>query len=143
MCQTTLISQNIVRLSKRSYSQRLESVVPHRYRISQLSRLNKDLDNLYEALYCEWQSVTEEDYAILGPQLEILLETIKGLYHSCNKYPKEMGFYNEAKRLGMNYAALYEINSDIVNFKIKLPKDPEVKQIMSRLSEVDDRLRRG
>lgn len=54
-----------------------------------------------------------------------------------------MGFYNEAKRLGMNYAALYEINSDIVNFKIKLPKDPEIKQIMSRLSEVDDRLCRG
>lgn len=39
-----------------------------------------------------------------------------------------MGFYDEVKRLGMNYATHYEINSDIVNFKIKLPKDPDMKQ---------------
>lgn len=140
MCQTTLISQNIVRLSKRSYSQRLESVIPNQYRISQLSSLNRDLDNLYEILYNEWRSVTEMDYAILGPQLDILLETIKGLYRTCRKFPKEMGFHDEVKKLGMNYSALYEINSDIVNFKIKLPKDPELKQIMTRLSEVDCKL---
>lgn len=72
-----------------------------------------------------------------------MLGGIEIILFLCKKYPKEMGFYNEAKRLGMNYAALYEINSDIVNFKIKLPKDPEIKQIMSRLSEVDDRLCRG
>lgn len=53
-----------------------------------------------------------------------------------------MGFYDETKRLGMTYAALYEINSDIVNFGIKLPKDPEMKQMMNRLSEVDNRLRK-
>ena len=47
---------------------------------------------------------------------------------------------SEVERLGMNYSALYELNSDIVNFCIKMPKNQEMKQLMKRLTEVDSRI---
>lgn len=40
----------------------------------------------------------------------------------------------------MNYSALYELNSDIVNFCIKMPKNEEMKKALQRLAEVDKRL---
>lgn len=52
-----------------------------------------------------------------------LLLTIKQLYDACKKQLKAIGLGEETKRLGMNYSALYELNSDIVNFCIKMPKN--------------------
>lgn len=141
MCQTDTITQNVVRLSKRSYSHRLKIVMPNTYHVTQLARLNHELDLLYEMIYDDWQNIGEADYRVFGAQLVILLQTLKQLYDTCRKLPKEMGFRDEAKRLGMNYSALFELNSDIVNFCIKMPKNEQMKQLMHRLTEVDNRLR--
>lgn len=137
MCQTDLISRNMVRMSKRIYSHRLEVVTPNLYRVTQLARLNRDLDALYEQLYDQWRTVTEEDYKVFGGQFKVLLETIKGLYNACRKAPKELGLKEEARKLGMNYSALYELNSDIVNWNIKAPKNEALKEVLKRLAEVD------
>ncbi len=142
MCQTQTITQNVVRLSKRSYSLRLTIAMPNPYHASQLARLNRELDNLYEMIYDDWQSITEADYQLFGVQLVILLQTIKQLYQTCKIQPKELGLQEETKRLWMNYSALYELNSDIVNFCIKLPKNKEMKQLMNRLTEVDSHIRK-
>lgn len=141
MCQTEIITQNVVRLSKRSYSHRLEIVMPNAYHTSQLARLNRELDRLYEMIYDDWQSISEEDYKVFGAQLSILLQTIKQLYITCKEQPREMGLEEEAKKLGMNYSALFELNSDIVNFCIKMPKNQEMKQLMERLTQVDNRIK--
>ena len=37
----------------------------------------------------------------------------------------------------MNYSALYELNSDILNFRIKLPKNEEMKTTLRKLAELD------
>lgn len=66
MCQTTLISQNIVRLGTRSYRHRLEALVPNGDRVSSLRKLNHDLDSFYEFLYSQCNSVTEADYKVFG-----------------------------------------------------------------------------
>lgn len=136
MCQTALISKNMVRMSKRTYNHRLEIVTPNLYRVSQLARLNRDLDALYELVYDEWRTVTEEDYKVFGGQFNVLLETIKGLYNACRKAPKELGLKEETKKLGMNYSALYEVNSDIVNWNIKAPKNETLKKALARAGEV-------
>ena len=60
---------------------------------------------------------------MFGGQFVILIQTIKQLYDACKKQPKAMGLREETKKLGMNYSALYELNSDIVNFCIKMPKN--------------------
>ena len=135
MCQATLISNSIARLSTRSYKHRQEIIVPDLYRVSQLARLNRDLDNLYELIYDQWRTVTEEDYKLFGGQLQLLLETIKGLYQSIKKLPKSLGLSKEAENLEMNYSALYEVNSDIVNFGIKLPKNKQFQQAMAEASQ--------
>ncbi len=124
----------MVRMSKRTYSHRLEVVSQNGYRVSQLSRLNRDLDNLYELLYAQWRTVTEEDYKVFGGQFKLLLETIKGLYDTCRKTLKEKVLKEETRKLGMNYSALYEVNSDIVNFNIKAPKNENLKAALARLS---------
>ena len=142
MCQTEAITQNIVRLSKRSYSHRLEIVMPNAYHVSQLARLNRELDRLYEIIYDDWQNISEEDYKVFGAQLAILLQTIKQLYNTCKEQPKEMGLKEETEKLGMNYSALFELNSDIVSFGIKMPKNQEMKQLMERLTKVDNHTKR-
>lgn len=140
MCQTSLISHSIVRLSTRSYKQRLEVVTPDSYSVSRLARLNKDLDNFYELLYSQWQTVTEEDYSIFGQQLGIMLETLKELLKACKKLPKTLGLCREVEKLDMNYSAIHEINSDIINFKIKMPKDSEMKNLMAHASEISKKV---
>ena len=77
---------------------------------------------------------------MFGGQLVILIQTIKQLYDACKKQPKDMGLGEETKRLGMNYSALYELNSDIVNFCIKMPKNEEMKKALQYLTEVDKRM---
>ena len=123
MCQTSVISDRVVRLSKRSYSHRLDVATPNKYHVAQLARLNRELDSLYEFIYDEWRTISEDDYNVFGGQFVILIQTVKQLYDACKKQPKSMGLSEEARKLGMNYSALYELNSDIVNFCIKMPKN--------------------
>ena len=140
MCQTSVISDRVVRLSKRSYSHRLDVATPNKYHVAQLARLNRELDSLYEFIYDEWRTISEDDYNVFGGQFVILIQTVKQLYDACKKQPKSMGLSEEARKLGMNYSALYELNSDIVNFCIKMPKNEEMKKALRHLADVDKRL---
>lgn len=137
MCEAGLITRRVVRLSRRSFNHRIEVASPNGYRNIQLARLNRELDSLYETIYDEWTTITEEDYKMFGGQLQLLVLTVKQLYDACRKIPKEMGLKEETRKLGMNYSALYELNSDIVNFRIKLPKSEEMKTTLRKLAELD------
>ena len=99
---------------------RIEVATPGSYQKSQLTRLNHELDSLYETIYDDWTTITEDDYKVFGAQFHLLIQTVKQLYDACRKLPKEMGLKDEIRKLGMNYSALYELNSDIVNFRIYL-----------------------
>lgn len=137
MCQTGVITRKVVRLSRRSFNHRIEAASPNGYQKGQLVRLNRELDSLYEIIYDDWTTITADDYKVFGGQFEILIQTIKQLYDTCRKLPKEMGLKEETNKLGMNYSALYELNSDIVNFRIKLPKNAEMKKTMRELVQLD------
>lgn len=132
MCQTALISQNIVRLGTRSYRHSLEALAPNEYRVGALRKLNHDLDVFYEFLYAQCNSVTEEDYKFFGEQLNSMLATLKMLWQTCKRMPKSCGISNEAEKLKMNYSALYELNEDIKNYRIKAPKDAEWSALLSQ-----------
>ena len=122
----------MVRMSRRTYNHRLEIVSHNVYRVNQLASLNRGLDRLYELLYAQWRTVTTDDYKVFGGQFEVLLETIKGLYNSCRKAPKELGLKEETRKLGMNYSALYELNSDIVAYSVNDAKHEELKNVLAK-----------
>lgn len=131
MCQTAIISQSIVKLGTRSYKHSLEALAPNEYRVGQLRRLNRDLDAFYEFLYGQCNSVTEQDYNVFGKQLISMLGILKTLYTSCKQMPKECGVSLEAEKLKRNYVALYELNSDIKNYRIKASKDSEWTSLLA------------
>jgi hypothetical protein len=112
----------------------MEVARPNGYGTAQLARLNRELDDLYELIYDDWRSITEKDYAVFGGQLVILIKTVKQLYDECRRIQGSIDMKKQVERLGMNYSALYELNSDIVNFCIKMPKNQEMKQLMQRLT---------
>lgn len=134
MCQTAFISQSIVKLGTRSYKHSLEALAPNEYRVGQLRRLNRDLDAFYEFLYSQSNTVTERDYSVFGKQLTSMLNILKSLYVSCKQMPKEYGVSAEAEKLKRNYSALYELNSDIKNYRIKASKDAEWAALLSDAS---------
>ena len=134
MCQTAFISQSIVKLGTRSYRHSLEALAPNEYRVGQLRRLNRDLDAFYEFLYSQCNTVTERDYSVFGKQLTSMLSILKSLYVSCKQMPKKYGVSVEAEKLKQNYSALYELNSDIKNFRIKALKDTEWTSLLSDAS---------
>ena len=135
MCQTAVISDNIVRLGTRSYRQMMEAMTPDAYNTARLSRLNRDLERFYEMLYNQWNTVTEAEYAVFGQQLVTLLQTIKELYLACKNITKSSAMEKQVELLGMNYAAIYEVNSDIINFRIKSKKNHELQQIINEASK--------
>lgn len=134
MCQTAFISQSIVKLGTRSYKHSLEALAPNEYRVGQLRRLNRDLDAFYDFLYSQCNSVTEQDYQVFGKQLASMLTILKSLYTSCKQMPKEYGVSTEAEKLKRNYSALYELNNDIKNYRIKAAKDAEWSALLSDAS---------
>lgn len=130
----------MVRISKRTYRNRLDVLTPDLYNAGRLARLNRDLDGLYELLYSQWRTVTEEDYNVFGGQFRLLLETIKGLYNACRKAPKVLGLKDEIRKLGMNYSALREIDSNIVNFNINAPKNEALKAALAEAGRMMQKL---
>lgn len=134
MCQTAFISQSIVKLGTRSYKHSLEALAPNEYSVGQLRRLNRDLDAFYEFLYSQCNTVTESDYRVFGKQLTSMLSILKVLYVSCRQMPKKYGVSEEAEKLKRNYSALYELNGDIKNYRIKASKDAEWAALLSDAS---------
>lgn len=132
MCQTAVISDKIVRLSTRSLRQRREAVGGHTYTIAKLSRLNSSLDDFYEFLYNQLDDVTCQDYNIFGPQLSILISTIKDLYTTCLSLPMSWGFSTETDKLGKNYSALYEIAGDLRRYGKGCMPDEEMQNLLAQ-----------
>ncbi len=118
----------------------MEALAPNEYHVSQLRRLNRDLDAFYDFLYSQCNTITEGDYNVFGKQLTSMLSTLKSLYTSCKKMPEECGMGTEAERLKRNYSALYELNGDIRNYRVNTVKDSEWSSLLSDASMAVDKL---
>lgn len=131
MCQTELISKSIVRISKRSFAHRLDMLDPNMIEHKgALTRLNNQLDSLYDLLYGSYPTMTEFDYQIIAPYLSVLLQTLNGLSEAYNKFDN-LWLKEGKERLQMNISAIEEIDHDIRNFKINLRKNPRYTAIVT------------
>lgn len=135
MCQTAVIQSNILKIGRTSYLRRFQAVEGNGFTARKLASLNRSLDNFYELLYGESASINETAYSHIGPYMQIMLETVKDLYVTCESHVLTGSIANEIERLKRNYAALHELDSDIREFKIGLAKDNEMASLLAQASE--------
>lgn len=136
MGQTAVISDKIVRLGTRSYRQRIESLSGMGVSRSKLARLNSDLDLLYELLYSQFSSITNEDYKIFGDGLEMLINTVKDLSSTLKKSQIDANAASEISALERNYSALEELKEDIRTFRTGVGVDSELTSLFSTASKL-------
>lgn len=133
MCQTEVISKSIVHLSKKSFAQRLNVLSPQvTIHKGILTRLNNQLDELYDMLYDCYPEITEADYKVLNPYLQLLLRTLKELHEAYKKLSLDEGMKVANKHLEMNISAIEEIDHDIRNFKINIYQNPRYHEVVLR-----------
>lgn len=137
MCQTECISRSIVSLSKRSFARRLKVLSPLlKGDNGILTKLNNDLDDLYELLYENYPSITENDYRQFGSYLTVLIETLKGLHSAYHKSKFHAQLKDNNDRLRMNISAIEEIDHDIRCFKIKLRSNPRYEEVLNKAKSI-------
>ena len=135
MCQTTVISRRIGRIGRRSFDRRMRLASPlFVEKQGEIQRLLNDVDRLSERLHEDFPTISLEDYRIFGPELKIVIGTLKDLRKE-SLSRQELKPYND--RLRLQSADLEELDHDIKVFRVDAPKNQALQQAMDSLSKLD------
>ena len=135
MCQTQVISRHIGRIGRRSFDRRMRIVSPlYVERRGEIARLLNEVDALSERLHDEFPTITEEDYNLFGPELKVVIGTLKSLLKE-SRTRHELKPYNE--RMREQILDLEELDHDIKEFRIDAPKNEELQSAMASVGEID------
>ena len=135
MCQTTAISKRIGRIGRRSFDRRMRLASPlFVERQGEIQRLLNEVDRLSERLHEDFPTITPEDYQLFGPELKIVIETLKDLRKE-SKSRQELKLYDE--RMRQQIADLEELDHDIKVFRVDAPKNQALQQAMNGLAKLD------
>ncbi|MBO4564664.1 MAG: hypothetical protein J5720_04455 [Bacteroidaceae bacterium] len=100
----------------------------------ELTRLLNEIDKLCDRLHDEFPTITEDDYRIFGPELKIVISTLKALRQD-SLMRKELKAYND--RMRQQIVDLEELDHDIKAFRVNAPKNKELQTTMAMLSGLD------
>jgi len=135
MCQTAVISRHIGRIGRRSFDRRMRMASPlFVERQGEVARILNEIDRLSDCLHEDFITITEEDYRMFGSELKIVISTLKALRRESQSRP-ELRRYDE--RMREQILDLEELDHDIVEFRIKAPKDESLQRTLASLSELD------
>ena len=135
MCQTQVISRHIGRIGRRSFDRRMRMASPmFAEKRGEIARLLNEVDSLSYRLHDEFPTITENDYRMFGPELKILISTLKSLRQESLTH-KELKPYND--RMRQQISDLEELDHDIRTFRIDAPKNNELQATMALLSNLD------
>ena len=135
MCQATMISRHIGRIGRRSFDRRMRMASPlFTEKRGEMARLLNDVDRLSNRLHDEFISITEEDYRMFGPELKIVISTLKALRRESQSRPELKAYDN---RMREQISDLEELDHDIYVFRVKAPKNKELQEAMSKISKLD------
>ena len=135
MCETQIISRHIGRIGRRSFDRRMRIASPMFVeKRGELARLLNEVDKLSDRLHDEFPTITEDDYRMFGPELKVLISTLRDLRQESliRKEPKP---YND--RMRQQIADLEELDHDIKVFRVDAPKNKELQATMALLSNLD------
>lgn len=135
MCQTVEISRHIERIGRRSFDRRMRLASPlFVERQGEVARILNEVDRLSDRLHDEFITITEDDYRLFGPELKIVISTLKALRRESLSRP-ELRRYDE--RMREQILDLEELDHDIVEFRIKAPKDEKLQQTLASIKDID------
>lgn len=135
MCETQVISRHIGRIGRRSFDRRMRIASPMFVeKRGELVRLLNEVDKLSDRLHDEFPTISEEDYRMFGPELKVLISTLRDLRQE-SLVRKELKPYND--RMRQQIADLEEIDHDIKVFRVDAPKNKELQATMALLSDLD------
>jgi len=125
-----------VKSSDRSDSDRRMRIASPMFveRRGELARLLNEVDKLSDRLHEGFPTITEDDYRIFGPELKIVISTLKALWKD-SLTRKELKPYND--RMRQQIADLEEIDHDIKAFRVDAPKNKELQATMALLGSLD------
>ena len=103
-------------------------------RRGEIARLLNEVDELSERLHDEFPTITEEDYKLFGPELKVVIDTLKSLLkESTSRH--ELKPYNE--RMREQIVDLEELDHDIRVFRIDALKNEGLQAAMAKVGEID------
>ena len=133
MCQTQVISRHIGRIGRRSFDRRMRIVSPlYVERRGEIARLLNEVDALSERLHDDFPTITEEDYKLFGPELKIVIGTMKSLLKE-SMTRRELKPYNE--RMREQISDLEELDHDIRVFRIDAPKNERLQKTLAQIDK--------
>jgi hypothetical protein len=103
-------------------------------RQGEVARILNEVDRLSDRLHDEFITITEDDYRMFGPELKIVISTLKALRHESQSRP-ELRRYD--KRMREQILDLEELDHDIVEFRIKASKDEKLQQTLASIKDID------
>lgn len=135
MCETLLISRHIGRIGRRSFDRRMRIASPMFVeKRGELARLLNEVDKLSDRLHDEFPTISEDDYRMFGQELKVLISTLRDLRQE-SLIRKELKPYND--RMRQQIADLEELDHDIVEFRVKAPKDEALQAAMAEVGKLD------
>ena len=135
MCQTQVISRHIGRIGRRTFDRRMRLASPmFAEKHGEISRLLNDVDSLSNRLHDEFPTITENDYRMFGPELKILISTLKSLRQESLSH-KELKSYND--RMRQQIADLEELDHDIKAFRVDALKNENLQQTLASIGDID------
>ena len=135
MCQTAVISRHIGRIGRRSFDRRMRMASPlYVEKRGEVTRLLNEVDRLSDRLHDEFITITEDDYRMFGSELKIVINTLKALRRESQSRP-ELKPYDD--RMRQQIMDLEELDHDIVEFRIKAPKNKELQDALASIKDID------
>ena len=135
MCQTAVISRHIGRIGRRSFDRRMRMASPlFTEKQGEVARLLNEVDRLSDRLHDEFITITEDDYRMFGSELKIVISTLKALRRESLSRP-ELHRYDD--RMRQQILDLEELDHDIVEFRIKAPKNEELQEALAGIKDID------
>ena len=135
MCQTAVISKRLGRIGRRSFDRRMRMASPQYVeKQGELNRLLNDVDRLSALLHNDFPTISAEDYRQFGPELKIVISTLKHLRKESLLH-HSLSSYNE--RLRQQIADLEELDHDIREFRVNAPQSKGLQQVLSAVGNLD------
>ena len=100
----------------------------------EIARLLNEVDSLSYRLHDEFPTITENDYRMFGPELKILISTLKSLRQESLTH-KDLKPYND--RMRQQISDLEELDHDIKTFRVDALKNEELQQAMVAVGNID------